>query len=101
MDTDELETAAFDAYANRDFREAVNLLSQIVNKEPSSPRWLEMRAQVSTLHVVDHIHMEQKVKTPARGLLESPQAAYLLAGRYNDSIRYCMEYTRPKICTSH
>mmetsp|Transcript_12807 Transcript_12807/g.34933 ORF Transcript_12807/g.34933 Transcript_12807/m.34933 type:complete len:377 (+) Transcript_12807:51-1181(+) len=42
----ELEDAAFEAYANRDFQEAVNLLTQLVNKEQSSPRWLEMRAQV-------------------------------------------------------
>jgi hypothetical protein len=42
-----LQDAAFEAYANRDFQEAVNLLSQIVVKEPNSPRWLEMRAQVS------------------------------------------------------
>ena len=41
-----LQDAAFQAYSNRDFQEAVNLITQIINKEKSSPRWLEMRAQV-------------------------------------------------------
>ena len=36
---------AAEAYANRDFQETVRLLSELIAREPDSPRWFEMRAQ--------------------------------------------------------
>lgn len=40
-----LQKAAREAYADRDFVRAVDLLNQIVGLEPREPKWLEMRAQ--------------------------------------------------------
>ena len=40
---------AAEAYANRDFKEAVRLLSELIAREPDSPRWFEMRAQARAL----------------------------------------------------
>ncbi len=37
---------AAQAYANRDFKETVQLLTDLISREPDSPRWYEMRAQV-------------------------------------------------------
>jgi len=38
---------AAQAYANRDFKETVQLLTDLIAREPDSPRWYEMRAQAS------------------------------------------------------
>lgn len=42
----ELEEAAFEAYANRDFKATVQLLTNIMEQQPKETRWLEMRGQV-------------------------------------------------------
>jgi hypothetical protein len=34
------------AYVDKDFRRAVDLLSELVYQQPQSPRWSEKRAQV-------------------------------------------------------
>ena len=40
-----LQGMAAQAYANRDFKETVQLLTDLIAREPDSPRWYEMRAQ--------------------------------------------------------
>lgn len=41
-----LQAEAAEAYANRDFKKAVDKLSELIYQQPTSPRWSEMRAQV-------------------------------------------------------
>ena len=36
------------AYANRDFKKAVDILSELIYQQPQSARWSEMRAQVQS-----------------------------------------------------
>ena len=43
-----VQALAAEAYANRDFRETVQLLTDLIAREPDSPRWFEMRAQART-----------------------------------------------------
>lgn len=54
-----LQKAAREAYADRDFVRAVDLLNQIVGLEPREPKWLEMRAQVSGQSMGPHGGVEQ------------------------------------------
>lgn len=63
-DIADLEKTAFEAYANRDFKEAVELLTQILKAQPSNPRWYEMRAQV----LVDGKNFDAAVKDFEKGL---------------------------------
>ena len=42
-----MQMQAGEAYANRDFQQAVQLISELIAREPDSPRWYEMRAQVT------------------------------------------------------
>ena len=42
----QLRTNALQAYARRDFAEAVDNLNKLVKAAPEDPTWLEMRAQV-------------------------------------------------------
>lgn len=41
-----LQEEAFAAYSERQFDQAARSLSQLIEREPAVPRWLEMRAQV-------------------------------------------------------
>jgi hypothetical protein len=41
-----LQEEAVEAYARRDFKRAVDKLSELIYQQPSSARWSEMRAQV-------------------------------------------------------
>jgi len=81
----DLESRAFEAYANRDFQQASNLLTQIINMEadPATiPRWYEMRAQV----LVDGKNFQAALTDFGEALSKTgPEAltdrARLLAGR--------------------
>lgn len=42
----DLEDAAALSYANREFADTVQKLNELVDRQPDSPRWYEMRAQV-------------------------------------------------------
>lgn len=46
LDVYQLQTNAMQAYARRDFKEAVATLNKLVQMAPQDPRWREMRAQV-------------------------------------------------------
>lgn len=45
-DIADLEDAASLSYANREFADTVQKLNELVDRQPESPRWYEMRAQV-------------------------------------------------------
>ncbi len=38
------------SYANREFGDAVGTLNELVARQPDSPRWYEMRAQVRRVY---------------------------------------------------
>lgn len=46
-----MQEAAFAAYGERRFQEAVNLLTRIMQQDERSSRWPEMRAQASAAHL--------------------------------------------------
>lgn len=41
-----MQEEAYEAYARRDFKRAVDKLSELIYQQPQSARWSEMRAQV-------------------------------------------------------
>jgi hypothetical protein len=41
-----LQEEVYTAYANRDFKKTVQLLTQLIGGDSQNPRWYEMRAQV-------------------------------------------------------
>lgn len=42
----QVQEEAYEAYARRDFKRAVDKLSELIYQQPQSARWSEMRAQV-------------------------------------------------------
>ncbi|KAG1664703.1 hypothetical protein FOA52_006678 [Chlamydomonas sp. UWO 241] len=77
-----LEDAAFEAYANRDFKTAVGLLTDIMDEQPDVPKWLEMRAAV----LVDGKNFSAAIADYDKALQMVPDKepivrARLLAGR--------------------
>eukprot|EP00892_Ulva_mutabilis_P000363 jgi/Ulvmu1/10327/UM061_0010.1 len=77
-----LETEAYEAYARRDFKRAVDKLSELIYQQPQSARWSEMRAQVLldsknfAAAIMDYNEAMQR--TPAS---QTVNQARLLAGR--------------------
>lgn len=41
-----MQEEAYEAYSRRDFKRAVDKLSELIYQQPQSARWSEMRAQV-------------------------------------------------------
>lgn len=73
---------AFEAYSNREFQDTSDLLTEIMARDPSSPRWREMRAQV----LVDGKNFQAALGDFEAALQLTPEGelaaqARLLAGR--------------------
>lgn len=76
-----VQEEAYEAYARRDFKRAVDKLSELIYQQPQSARWSEMRAQVLldsknfAAAIMDY--NEAMNRTPGPALLHHAAAVYL------------------------
>ena len=84
-----LQSEAAEAYARRDFKRAVDALSELMYQQPFSSRWSEMRAQV----LVDGKNFAAAVMDYNEAMARTP--GVYSSRCHNNTLCTCLLYTSP------